>query len=62
MKIRAYAEFVGHQIVGKLARFPKGEAGEGGSRKLRAYIDEAGNEYYVSESGVCIVTAEGSVI
>jgi hypothetical protein len=62
MKIREYAEFVGHQIVGKLTRFPKGEACEGGSRKLRAYIDEAGNEYYVSERGVCIVTADGSVI
>jgi len=60
--IRKYAAEVGHEVVGKLTRFPKGEADVSGTSKQRAYIDEAGNEYYMSKAGFCIVTADGGVI
>ena len=62
MSVREYAKARGHQIVGKLTRFPKGETYGVDNRKQRAYIDEAGNEYYISKSCACIVTADGSVI
>lgn len=65
MKIREYAKLVGFEIVGKLSRFPKGETYGIDYRKQRAYIDEAGNEYYTDSGdacGCCIVTADGRII
>lgn len=62
MNIREYAKSVGHEVQGKLTRFPKGEAYGIDNRKQRAYIDEAGNEYYMDKSGFCIVTYDGRVI
>ena len=62
MTIREYAKIVGFEIVGKLTRFPKGETYGIDYRKQRAYIDEAGNEYYTDKDGCCIVTADGGII
>lgn len=62
MTIREYAEARGHKIVGKLTRFPKGETYGADNRKQRAYIDEAGNEYYIDKHSACIVTTEGHII
>ena len=62
MSIREYAALVGFQIVGKLRRFPQGETYGFDNRKQRAYIDEAGNEYYASKDCYCIVTATGKII
>lgn len=62
MSIREYAKTVGFEIVGKLTRFPKGETYGVDNRKQRAYIDEAGNEYYMSKSCACIVTTDGRII
>lgn len=62
MKIRDYAKAVGFQIVGKLIRFPKGETYGVDNRKQKAYIDEAGNEYYMSKGSACIVTVDGRII
>lgn len=64
-KIREYAEKVGHEIIGKLQRHPELEYRtdrdtlEPVRSKDRAYLDEAGNEYYVGKRGVCIITADG---
>ena len=58
-RIREYAEMVGHEVVGKLTRHPEFEIPELGCRE---YMDEAGNEYIVSKTGVCIITADGGVI
>ena len=57
MKIREFAKSVNHEVVGKLTRRSEWEDGQ-----CRCYIDEAGNEYTVSKTGCCIVTAEGVVI
>lgn len=64
MKIREYAEKVGHEVVGKLTRHPELERpiDEYSPRLHRFYMDEAGNEYLVSKTGVCIIDAEGGVI
>lgn len=62
MSIREYAKSVGFEIVGKLNRFPKGETYGVDNRKQRAYIDEAGNEYYIDKYNACIVTTEGHII
>ena len=62
MTIREYAKAVGFEIVGKLSRFPKGETYGLDNRKQRAYIDEAGNEYYIDKGGACIVTTDGKII
>ena len=62
MTIREYAKIVGFEIVGKLTRFPKGETYGIDNRKQRAYIDEAGNEYYSDKDCFCIVTADGGII
>lgn len=61
MTIREYAKAVHFEIVGKLTRFPEGED-YGIDRKQRAYIDEAGNEYYIDKHSACIVTIDGRVI
>lgn len=62
MTIREYAKLRGFAIVGKLTRFPKGETYGADNRKQRAYIDEAGNEYYMDKYNCCIVTVDGAVI
>ena len=62
MTIREFAKARGFEIVGKLSRFPKGETYGIDNRKQRAYIDEAGNEYYIDKHNACIVTADGKVI
>lgn len=56
--IREQAASLRFQIVGKLTRRPEWER----SSKERAYIDEAGNEYYARRGILTIVTAEGGVI
>ena len=58
MTIREYAKKFNHKIVGKLTRRPEWER----SSKERAYIDEAGNEYYTRRGILTIVTADGGVI
>ena len=62
MTIREYAKSVGFEIVGRLSRFPKGETYGIDNRKQRAYIDEAGNEYYIDKGGACIVATDGKII
>ncbi len=68
-KIREKAKAVGHEVIGKLTRHPELETtwdpmtGETVRMKgQRFYMDEGGNEYWVSRRGVCIVTADGGVI
>lgn len=62
MTVREYAKSVNFEIVGKLFRFPKAEVYGRQAHKQRAYIDEAGNEYYISKRGACIVTIDGKII
>lgn len=62
MTIREYAKSVNFDIVGRLSRFPKGETYGIENRKQRAYIDEAGNEYYSDKGGICIVAVDGRII
>lgn len=62
ISLREYAKSVGFKVVGKLTHFTKGETYGIDNRKQRSYIDEAGNEYYKSKDGCCIVTVEGWVI
>ena len=58
MKIRQYAISVGHMIVGTLKRRSDWETSKG----MRAYQDDAMNEYYISSNGVAIVTMDGGVL
>lgn len=58
MNIRQQAKALKFEIVGKLTRRPEWEK----SRHERAYIDEAGNEYYTRRGVLTIVTADGGVI
>ena len=58
MSIRQQAEKLGFKIIGKLVRRPEWER----STKERAYIDEAGNEYYTRWGILTIVTVDGGVI
>ena len=66
--IRNYAKQVGHEVIGNLTRNPDKEYfmdSFDGSKKhcgSKFYMDEAGNEYWVSKTGVCIVDAHGAVI
>lgn len=62
MTVREYAKAVGFQIVGKLTRYPQGETYGVDNRKQRAFVDEAGNQYYASKSCYCIVTISGKII
>ena len=58
MSIREQAAAFGFEIVGQLTRRPEWER----ARPERAYIDEAGNEYYTRRGILTIVTADGAVI
>lgn len=66
--IRKYAKAVDHKVIGKLTRKPEWEynmnhcTGFLDRDRCRHYADEGGNEYIVSRSGICIVTAKGEVI
>lgn len=67
MTIREYAKSIGHEVVGKLTRrseFEWYDDGFGGRKheKFKFYVDEAGNEYYHDEKGICIVTTDGNCI
>ena len=58
MTIREFAKSVGFEVIGKLKRHPDLEV-----YGLRAYLDEAENEYYINKNGrVTIITADGGVI
>jgi len=56
--IRQQAKKLGFEIVGRLTRRPEWEH----SSRERAYIDEAGNEYYTRHGILTIVTVDGGVI
>lgn len=56
--IRQQAKALKFEIVGRLIRRPEWER----DRHERAYIDEAGNEYYTRRGVLTIVTADGGVI
>ena len=58
MSIRQQAARLGFKIVGRLTRRPEWER----AKPERAYIDEAGNEYYTRRGILTIVTADGGVI
>lgn len=58
MSIREQSKRLGHEIIGRLTRRPEWES----STKERAYIDDAGNEYYTRRGILTIVTADGGVI
>lgn len=58
MTIRQYAKLVGHEIIGNLKRRCDWES----SDNVKAYQDDAMNEYYISSTGVTIVTVDGGVI
>lgn len=58
MSIRKQAARLGHEIVGRLIRRPEWER----TTRDRAYVDEAGNEYYTYRGILTIVTADGGVI
>lgn len=58
MKIIDQAVAVGFEIIGQLTRRPEWET----TKRERAYIDEAGNEYYTRRGVVTIVTVDGAVI
>lgn len=58
MNIRQQAKALNFEIVGKLTRRPEWET----NKHERAYMDEAGNEYYTRRGVLTIVTADGGVI
>ena len=58
MSIREQAAAFGFEIVGQLTRRPEWEA----TKRERAYIDEAGNEYYNRCGVLTIVTVDGAII
>lgn len=58
MSIREQAKHLGFEIIGRLTRRPEWER----STRERAYIDDAGNEYYTRHGILTIVTADGGVI
>ena len=58
MSIREQAKHLGFEIIGRLTRRPEWER----SPRERAYIDDAGNEYYTRRGILTIVTADGGVI
>ena len=58
VSIRQQAEQLNFEIIGRLIRHPEWER----DRKERAYMDEAGNEYYTRCGILTIVTADGGVI
>lgn len=58
MSIREQAKHLGFEIIGRLTRRPEWER----SARERAYIDDAGNEYYTRRGILTIVTADGGVI
>lgn len=58
MSIREQAKILGFEIIGRLTRRPEWER----STKERAYIDDAGNEYYTRRGILTIVTVDGVVI
>ena len=64
--IREYAKSIKHDVVGKLTRRADLEYLETDCGKYhsgtKVYVDEIGNEYIVSLSGICIVTYDGGVI
>ena len=57
--IRNHAETYGHKVVGKLTRHPEYEQ----FSSERAFIDEAGNEYYLDldTHGISAALADGGV-
>lgn len=57
MTLREFAKEHDHEIVGKLTRRPEWER-----KGYKHYSDEAGNEYIISKTGCCIVTADDAVI
>lgn len=56
--IRLYARKVGHTVIGKLTRHCEYEK----NKTCKFYLDEANNEYWVTDKGVCIVTCDGGII
>ena len=64
MTVRELAKSRGFEIVGKLHRRPDIVYGMD-NRHYPLYIDDAGNEYWMSDDGVtggCIVTRDGGVL
>lgn len=58
MSVRKQASSLGFKVVGKLVRRIEWER----SSVEKAYIDEAGNEYFTRWGILTIVTADGAVI
>ena len=58
MTIREYAKKVNFEVVGKLTRRADWEE----TKTERWYIDEARNEYLISNNKVAICTSEGAII
>ena len=58
MSIREQAAAFGFEIVGQLTRRPEWET----TKRERAYMDEAGNEYYTRRGVLTIVTVDGAII
>jgi hypothetical protein len=56
--IRAYADSIGFEVIGKLKRFKNYD------RHCRIYLDEGGNEYLVDTlvNAITIITNDGCVI
>lgn len=66
--ILKYAKSVGHEIIGKLTRYPEKEVEvdcntlEMKHGNFKFYMDEVNNEYIVTKHDICIITADGGVI
>ena len=64
MTVRELAKLKDFTVVGKLTRIHDTRYGVDG-KHYPCYMDEAGNEYWMSDDGVtegCIVTADGGVL
>ena len=65
MTVREMAKALNFEVVGRLRRIKDVYYGMDNRHHDPCYIDEAGNEYWMSSDGVtpgCIVTADGGVI
>ena len=67
MTVRTFASSVGHKVVGRLSRRVDLEYetnwfdGSKVHTDTKAYIDEAGNVYFIGKKGSCIVTADDCI-
>ena len=63
-RIRTFADSIGLPVQGKLMRMPNKHYGVGNEHSYPRYMDEAGNEYLMSDDGkqcTCAIRKDGRI-